>query len=313
MESPTVLILLATYNGEKFVREMIDSVLNQDFDDIKIILSDDGSKDSTLDILNEYAEKNPEKVTHYRSGLRFGCAQKHFMHLLKNFHNAPYIMFCDQDDVWHKDKIRLTLEKMKETEGEEKAPALVHTDLRVVDGELNEISPSFCKNSAIDGNRVCLNQLLVQNVVTGCTMMINQPLANIACSNEGGEDEMLMHDWWLAILAAAVGKIAFLDKPTIDYRQHGNNSVGAKNIYSPSYLLSRLKGKSMREALKNAAKQSGAFLKVFGGLLGANQKELVANFAKTENLSLFSRNAIYRKHKLYKNGFIRVVVQFLGW
>ena len=313
MESPTVLVLLATYNGEKFVREMIDSVLAQDFEDIKIILSDDCSKDSTAAILDEYADNFPGKITHYRSGLRFGCAQKHFMHLLQNFHNAPYVMFCDQDDVWHKDKIRLTLEKMKKTEGEECAPSLVHTDLRVVDGSLNEIAPSFCENSVIDGNRVALNQLLVQNVVTGCTMMLNRPLANLATSKQGGEDEMLMHDWWLAILAAAVGKIAFLNTPTIDYRQHGNNSVGAKNVYSPSYLLARLKGKSMKKAMQNAAKQSGAFLKVFDEHLNFDQKQMLGDFAKTQNLSLFKRNAIYRKYKLYKNGFLRVAVQFLGW
>lgn len=312
MKGPTVLILLATYNGEKFVRQMVDSVLAQDFEDIKIILSDDGSKDSTPAILDEYAEKFPEKVTHYRSGLRFGCAQKHFMHLLKNFHNAPYIMFCDQDDIWHKDKVRLTLEKMRETEGEETVPTLVHTDLRVVDGTLNEIAPSFCENSVIDGNRVALNQLLVQNVVTGCTMMINRALAEIATSKDGGEDAMLMHDWWLAILAAAVGKIAFLDKPTIDYRQHGNNSVGAKNVYSPSYLFARLKGKSMKKAMQGAARQSEAFLRVFGECLNTEQTEMLGDFAKTQNLSIFKRNAIYRKYKLYKNGFIRVVVQFLG-
>lgn len=312
MKGPTVLILLATYNGEKFVRQMVDSVLAQDFEDIKIILSDDGSKDSTTTILDEYAEKFPEKVTHYRSGLRFGCAQKHFMHLLKNFHNAPYIMFCDQDDIWHKDKIRLTLEKMSETEGEEHAPTLVHTDLRVVDGTLNEIAPSFCENSVIDGNRVALNQILVQNVVTGCTVMLNRALAEIATSKDGGENEMLMHDWWLAILAAAVGKIAFLNKPTIDYRQHGNNSVGAKNVYSPSYLFARLKGKSMKKAMQGAARQSEAFLRVFGECLNTEQTEMLGDFAKTQNLSIFKRNAIYRKYKLYKNGFIRVVVQFLG-
>ncbi len=312
MEGPTVLILLATYNGEKFVRQMVDSVLAQDFEDIKIILSDDGSKDSTPAILDEYAEKFPEKVTHYRSGLRFGCAQKHFMHLLKNFHNAPYIMFCDQDDVWHSDKISLTLNKMRQTEGDDKLPTLVHTDLRVVDSKLCEIAPSFCENSVIDGNRVALNQLLVQNVVTGCTVMINRALASIATSKEGGEDEMLMHDWWLAILAAAIGKVAFLNEATIDYRQHGNNSVGAKNVYSPSYLLARLKGKSMKKAMQDAARQSEAFLKVFAGHLTKDQAQMLEDFAKTQNLSVFKRNAIYRKYKLYKNGFIRVVAQFLG-
>lgn len=308
----SVLVLLASYNGEAYLEQMIDSVLAQDYKDIMLVLSDDDSKDSSADILEKYAQENSERVIHYRSGKRFGCAQKHFMHLLKNFHDAPYIMFCDQDDVWHSDKVRKTLEKMKETEGEESSPTLVHTDLRVVDGDLNEISPSFCKSSAIDGNRVKLNQLLVQNVVTGCTVMINRALAELGSRREIS-DKVLMHDWWLAILAAAVGKIAFLDRPTIDYRQHGNNSVGAKNVRSVSYLLSRFRSKSMRKALQAAAAQAEEFDCCFGELLTAQQREMLQDFGKTRECKLFARNGIYIKHKLYKKGFARVLAQFLGW
>ena len=307
----TVTILLASYNGEKFLPEMIDSVLNQDYENIRLVLSDDNSKDSSPVILEKYAKENPERVIHYRSGQRFGCAQKHFMHLLMNFYDSDYIMFCDQDDVWHKNKVRITLEKMKEIEKGQATPVLVHTDLCVVNGELKEISPSFCKHSGLSGYRVELNNLLVQNVVTGCTVMINRALAELGVKHEI-TDAVMMHDWWLALIAAAFGKIGFVDEPTIDYRQHGNNSVGAKNVYSPSYLLARLKGNSMKKAMQNAAKQSGAFLEVFSEHLTADQAEMLGDFAKTQNLPIFARNAIYRKYKLYKNGFVRVMAQFLG-
>lgn len=308
----TVTILLASYNGEKFLTEMIDSVLNQDYENIRLVLSDDNSKDSSVQILEKYALENPERVIHYRSGQRFGCAQKHFMHLLMKFyHDSDYIMFCDQDDVWHKNKVEITLKRMKELEEEQDIPVLVHTDLRVVDGDLNEISPSFCKHSGLSGDRVELNNLLVQNVVTGCTVMINRALAELGVKHEI-TDAVMMHDWWLALIASAFGKIGFVDEPTIDYRQHGNNSVGAKNVYSPSYLLARLKGNSMKKAMQNAAKQSGAFLEVFSEHLMADQAEMLGDFAKTQNLPIFARNAIYRKYKLYKNGFVRVMAQFLG-
>lgn len=306
-----VLVLLATYNGEAYVREMVDSVLNQENADLHIVLSDDNSKDSTPEILAEYADKYPDKITHYRSGKRFGNAQGHFMHLLQTFHDAPYMMFCDQDDVWHKDKVAVTLKRMKEIEADSKVPALVHTDLRVVDRELNEIAPSFCKNSGLDGNRMALHQLLVQNVVTGCTMMINRALAELACDK--APTQMMMHDWWLALVATSVGQVGFLDRATIDYRQHGNNTVGAKNVYSPGYLWTRLRSKSLRQSLQEAAGQAEAFCECFGEMLSPEQRELVAAFAKTKDAGLFERNRIYHRYQLYKNGWIRVVAQVLGW
>ena len=166
METSIVYILLASYNGHAYIREQIESLLTQSYPFVKIVLSDDGSSDGTDKILDEYAEKHPDKVTHYRSGERFGCAQNHFMHLLGAFQDAPYIMFCDQDDVWHKDKVSNTLQVMRQLENGEPVPVLVHTDLRVVDDTLQEISPSFWKHSNLDGSRLALNQLLVQPVTT---------------------------------------------------------------------------------------------------------------------------------------------------
>ena len=312
MQNLKVLILLATYNGEKYIRKMVDSVLQQDHPNIHMILSDDNSSDGTVGILEEYAANYPDKITHYRSGQRFGCAQKHFMHLLRAFHDAPYVMFCDQDDVWHSDKVSLALRKMQEIEADPSVPALVHTDLRVVDQELKEIAPSFCRHSCLDGNRLALNQLLVQNVVTGCTVMMNRSLATLAC-REGFDDAMMMHDWWIALLASACGKAAFLNVATLDYRQHGNNSVGAKNVRSSSYLIRRLGSKSMRQSLAGAARQADAFLTAYSDLLDPKQINLLQAFASTQNASLLKRNRIYRKHKLYKYGFVRVAAQIVGW
>lgn len=312
MDESMVLVLLATYNGQNYIRQMVDSVLAQNYENIRIVLSDDGSRDDTVSILKEYAEKEPQKVTHYQSGQRFGCAQKHFMHLLRTFHDAPYIMFCDQDDVWHPDKISKTLQKMKQTERSAHVPAMVHTDLRVVDGELAQIAPSFCAHSNLDGTRLKMHQLLVQNVVTGCTMMVNRPLAELAC-RAFTEDAMLMHDWWLAILASAVGQTGFLDEATIDYRQHGNNSVGAKNVRSIKYLITRLKTKKMRKSLMDGAKQAHAFLACYEDLLNPEQIALLKAFSSTRNASVFARDYIYIKYKLLKYGFVRVMAQLLGW
>ena len=305
-----VLILLATYNGEKFIREMIDSILRQDYSSWKLVLSDDGSTDSSAKILDEYAQAYSNKIVHYCSGKKFGNAQSHFMHLLSQHHNADYIMFCDQDDVWHSDKISKTLKKMKEIE-ERGTPALVHTDLRVVDGELNKISDSFCKYSRLDGDRLKTNQLLVQNVVTGCTMMINKELAELACEKELPK-EALMHDGWLALICSVFGNLGFLNEPTIDYRQHGKNSVGAKNITSLPYLFEKINSKAMKNSLKNAAKQARAFVDCFGEKISDDQKKIFIDFSLTAECSIFKRDYIYLKYRLFKCGILRVLAQFIG-
>lgn len=312
MQNSKVLILLASYNGEKYIRQMIDSILNQDHGNIQLVVSDDNSSDGTLSVLEAYAAEHPDKIIHYRSGLRFGCAQKHFMHLLQKFQDAPYIMFCDQDDVWHSDKISRTLAKMRQLEQNPEIPALVHTDLRVVDQDLCEIAPSFCKHSCLDGNRLALNQVLVQNVVTGCTTMINRSLAVLA-TRESVQEHMLMHDWWLALLASACGVASFLDVQTIDYRQHSSNSVGAKNVRSFAYLKQRLCSKSMRQSLADAALQAEVFLSCYRDVLSPDKITLLQAFSDTQHASIWKRDRTYIRYKLFKKGTIRIAAQMLGW
>ncbi len=312
MAKTEVTVLLAAYNGSAYIREMIDSVLAQDSAPLRLIVSDDGSTDGTADVLQSYADAYPEQIVHYRSGLRFGNAQKHFMHLLSQFHDSPYIMFCDQDDVWHTDKVRKTLEKMREVEHDSTLPALVHTDLRVVDGSLQQIAPSFLRYSALDGNRLKLNHLLVQNVVTGCTVMINRTLAQLAIAG-GMPEAMLMHDWWLALIASACGSIGFLDEATIDYRQHGNNSVGAKNANSAQYLVEKVKGGSLSKSLEATAAQAGELLACFGSRLSQEQAALLRAFSSAPARGKLARMRIYGQNGLWKNSLKRRVGQIIWW
>lgn len=306
----TVYILLAAYNGQKYIGEMIDSVLSQDYTDWHLVLSDDSSSDNTFSVLESYAEKYPEKITHYKSGKRFGNAQNHFMHLLERYADAPYIMFCDQDDVWHKDKISKTLAKMKEIEKDPAVPAMVHTDLRVVDGDLNVISESFCEYSKLNGHRLKLNLLLAQNVVTGCTMMLNGALARKASQTSSGKD-MLMHDWWLALIASVYGQTGFLDEATIDYRQHGDNVVGAKNIRSVGYILRKIAGNEARQAIKQTFAQAKALYDCFGDSINADEKEILKQYASLEGDGWLKRRCKYIKYGFYKCGFIRVIGQMI--
>ncbi len=306
----TVLILLATYNGEKYIKEMVESVIAQDYTDWQLILSDDCSSDSTPAILDSYAENYPEKITHYKSGKRFGNAQNHFMHLLEQHHGAPYIMFCDQDDVWHSDKISKTLAKMKEIEKNITVPAMVHTDLRVVDSNLNILDNSFMHFSKLDGNRTSLNQLLAQNVVTGCTMMINKALAKLAVRCIA-KDGILMHDWWLALIASAYGQTGFLNEALIDYRQHNDNVVGAKNIRSVKYIFKKIKNDEAKKAIKQTFVQAKALYVCLGKNIEKKESEILNQYALLEQNSWFKRRYKYIKYRFFKCGAIRVIGQMI--
>ncbi|MEA4965620.1 MAG: glycosyltransferase family 2 protein [Oscillospiraceae bacterium] len=310
MQQSNISILLAAYNGERYLRPMIDSILSQDYMGFRLILSDDGSTDKTAEILDEYANNHQDQVFRYHSGRKFGSAQKHFMHLLSVFHDSPYIMFCDQDDVWFPDKVRKTLQIIKETERDPRTPVLVHSDLRVVDQDLREIAPSFCRLSNLDGNRLALNQLLVQNVVTGCTMMINRALAELAC-REAPDGAILMHDWWLAMLAAACGKAAFLDEPTINYRQHGGNAVGASG-HSPAELFQKFcRWKENRTRIFRSMRQAGQLAACYADILPTEALSLLNAYTALPEKSKSERLAFYRAHDTYYTGTARKMGQII--
>lgn len=307
---PEVLILLAAYNGGGFIRQQIDSILAQDYPYWHLVLSDDGSEDQTPEILSRYASDHPEKITHYRSGIRFGNAQDHFLHLLSRFQDAPYIMFCDQDDVWHPDKIRRTLDKIREVETDPAQPVLVHTDLRVVDEDLRELDSSFLHYSNLDGSRMELNRLLIQNTVTGCTVMINKALADIACEALPAQDVM-MHDWFLAVLASACGKTGFLPEATMDYRQHGHNTLGASNSRSLSYVKSRLSRRLIRASVFSGARQAETILRCYARHIPEENRRILSVYASLPEKDWFARRYTYLKYGFFKNGLIRCGALFL--
>lgn len=292
-----IVILLAAYNGEQYINTMIDSIIAQDCANWHLVLSDDGSTDSTCSILQNYADKMPERITFYRSGIRFGSPEKHFMHLLKVFRDSSYIMFCDQDDYWHSAKVRKTYEKMKAVEKDRNIPTMVHTDLRVVDAKLTLIHDSFMKMSGISGDRMKVRQLLAQNVVTGCTMMVNRALADLGTQNIP-DTGIPMHDWWLALLAASCGDVGYLNEATIDYRQHGNNSVGAKNVHSPRHVLQQLKNNKMQRSIQDTYLQAAAFMNCFEQALPENVYKTIERYA-----TMGKKNWIARRFMLIRYGF----------
>ena len=233
-----VSILLASYNGAPYIAAQIDSILQQTFRDFMLYIRDDCSNDGTWEIVQAYAAKEPDRIVALQNEENSGSAKHNFFKMMQE-HQDNYVMLCDQDDVWHPDKIEKTLSAMRKAEARdgEKTPLLVHTDLAVVNDQLEVMDPSY--RHAVNGNwqRTDLHYELAQNTVTGCTAMYNRALGEFL---QREPSFFVMHDWWLALIASAFGRIVLLDEATMRYRQHGDNAVGAKFVRSPHYLLGRL-------------------------------------------------------------------------
>jgi len=226
MDSEKIVVCMATYNGGKFIGQQMDSILAQSYANWQLIIRDDGSNDNTVDIVEDYTEKYPDKITFLTDNDDRLGTNLNFGRLLKCA-DADYIMFSDQDDVWLQSKIESTMNVMKLAERiYPNRPVLVHTDLRVVDSDLNAIHDSLWEYQKLFPDvGSSLNRIMAQNVVTGCTMMLNREAKDVSIPIP---KEAIMYDWWIAINVAKHGKIVYLSTPSVLYRQHCANQLGAR-------------------------------------------------------------------------------------
>lgn len=287
-----IQILMPTYNGEKYLSQQLDSLLEQDLEDWQLIISDDGSADLSTEIIESYACRYPDKITVHHSGRHFGDAGRHYLYLL-GIADADYVMFCDQDDVWCKDKISVTYQKMKEEENGD-MPVLVFTDLTPVDSDLKEISASMMSFQDQDPSRLDYRDLIFSNCVTGSTVMINRPLRDMALACKDDRD-IIMHDWWLAIVAARFGRIAYIDKATVLYRQHGSNQIGVRNNNGILHVFKRMADlRGVKEAVRKRKQQARLFLDTYRDSLTAEDIIFLSGLSEEKSgLRFYLR---YRRH-----------------
>lgn len=298
-----VAILMATYNGEKYLKEQIESILKQDFKNWELFIHDDCSEDKTLGIIKKYCQKYPEKIRNIE-GNSTGCAKNNFFFLMNSI-DADYIMFSDQDDYWHSDKIVKTFNEMKRLQEKRgpNIPLLVYTDLDVVDSERHEISASMSHYQGFNIHKRKITDFLAENTVTGCTIMINEPLLN-KCKNLKDTSNVIMHDWWLALVAAKYGDISFLNESLIDYRQHGNNSVGTTK-YNYEYIFRRLKkGRSIRKRINSTRKQAMCMVRSFDI---EDINDVVYRYATIGSQTKIRRLFFYINNGIRKSGIRRTI------
>jgi Glycosyltransferases involved in cell wall biogenesis len=299
-----ILILLATYNGEAYIKEQLDSLLSQTVQEFKICILDDCSTDKTFDIVTEYMNKYPDRIVAARNEKNSGSPKHSFFKLMVTYKD-DYLMLCDQDDVWKPDKIEYTLAEMKRMEQQygEKTPILVYTDLTVVDSDLKVINPSFKSMLDVDYSRKSLQNLLGQNTLTGCTGMFNRALSDCIAQEP---EYCVMHDWWLILVACCFGEISALDKQTIFYRQHHDNTVGASDVKSLSYQIRRFfRGDDVRRAIEITYLQAQSLYDVYKDKLSEKQKTVIQDYLSIPHLAKVKRIQKIIQGGYLKNTFVR--------
>ena len=302
-----IAILLATFNGEKYLSDFLDSLLKQNQQGFCCYIHDDGSKDHTMEIVETYQKKHPGKFV-ILEGASTGSASNNFMYLASKV-EEQYIMFADQDDIWLPDKIQKTFEAMKKFE-KKGIPLVVHTDLRVVNSKLQTISPSYYTLERRDPRANELNQLLTKNTAAGCTMMINRPLINLGLMHRILMEKTL-HDWGYMLLARIYGEIVFLNEPTILYRQHENNAVGARNKsgfrYKAEQCLCLFRGDKIKH-VKNSIKIEKELVREIYGFLESDNRyyNYIRQYQEVQSRGKFERMSFYYKSGNISHSLLKV-------
>ena len=212
-----IAILMSTYNGEKYLRQQLNSLFAQDQEGISVWVRDDGSTDSTHDILEEFSSKGK---LHWYTGENIRSA-KSFMDLVNHVDGYDYYAFCDQDDVWKPEKIKRAITLIsKEEKQHPNLPVFYNSDYQLVDADMNPLPESHHKSNTT------YNAAILSSCATGCTVVFNKSLRKYLVAYTPAYQAM--HDSWACRVCLAVGGIVLFDEDykSLFYRQHGANVLG---------------------------------------------------------------------------------------
>ena len=266
-----VTILMSTYNGENFLAEQIESIQQQTYTDWTLLIRDDGSKDKTREIIKRFALED-DRITFINPDQTENLGViKSFFTLLK-YQESDYYLFSDQDDTWLPEKLSLQLEEASRYPSDK--PLLVYTDLKVVNQDLEVLHESMIRTQSDHANTK-LVQEMTENTVTGGVSLINHALAELWTGEE--TNELLMHDWYLGLLASAFGNLVYIDQPTELYRQHADNVLGARTLRKrmQNWIRPQTLFNKYWKLIKASQNQAENLLSL---PLNAEDRELVENF-----------------------------------
>jgi glycosyltransferase involved in cell wall biosynthesis len=280
---PRVCVLLSTYNGERFVRDQLDSVLDQEGVDVSMIIRDDGSRDDTVSLLREYSERHPQFELHV--GANLGVVPSYLELLrLAAASDAYYFAFCDQDDVWLPKKLA---EAVRTLESSRLVPGMYCSAVRYVDERLRELGISRTRQRVGFGNAV------VENIAVGCTTVFNRPALELVLSSP--PRSALMHDWWLYLTVSAFGSVHFDPQPLILYRQHEHNVVGGTSSLGRMAIDRLRRLRLRRKGVFRCSDQVQEFLRCFGERCPVQHRRLIEEM-------LVARSSVSRRFRLAFSG-----------
>lgn len=288
-----VQVLLSAYNGEQYISEQIQSILNQTHAAVSILIRDDGSTDKTMELLEQWVTTHPDKIKLIK-GTNVGVVSSFFELLRAADVEADYYCFCDQDDVWLDHKVEHAIARLDSSIYTE-VPAMVFTSTYLTDDELNR-KGAWPKPPAQEPS---FFNALYENIAIGATITMNRSARNLFINSQSVDSQkVLMHDWWFYLLVSAFGTVIYDNKPSMLYRQHNNNVVGGSNS-----LVGKLKSKwasFKRHTGKDLLhKQASEFDRIYGSRLTGEQKEQLDLFLATRT-RFMDRLRYARKSKLYR-------------
>lgn len=306
--TPSIEVALATYQSAPYLREQLDSLFSQTEQDFTLLVADDGSSDATMEILEEYRQRHPGRIRIVAHERQPHGAAGNFSRLLDQA-RADYLLLCDHDDVWLPDKISLSCARMAALEAarDRNVPLLIHTGLVIADRDLEPIGPAILDYSKVGRPRSDLSSLLMANVAAGCTIVMNRALYEKA---RPIPPEAMMHDHWVALVAAALGAIACVEEPTILYRQHGANLIGAPTR-GTAPLLQQIRhtlfGAERQSVIRRYSRQAAELLRRYRGEMTDENRRATETIAGIWSVNRWRRFARLRRSGVRLSGFARNV------
>ena len=286
-----VQILLSTYNGGKYLKEQLDSILNQDYSNVTILIRDDGSTDDTVKILEKYA--NEYSQLSFYCGINIGVIGS-FFDLIKNADmSAHYYSLSDQDDIWKPSKISRAVDILNTISQEIQDKALLYCGrTTLVNSNLDPIKTTIKKNSVLPS----FGNALVENICTGCTSVFNKELLLLVQNHI--PNFTIMHDWWIYLTASSFGEVYYDNESYILYRQHVDNVIGTRATYFEEFKARIKNYKSNRGMI---SRQVAEFDSIYQSN-DVNQQMInsIINAKKNvlHRLQIVASNRIYRQRKM---------------
>lgn len=312
-----ITVLMLVYGEERYTEQQLDSVLAQTIPDLQIMILDQGSEDSTRKLLKQYEKWYPNQIdlkykaqegTHQDRGDKVPATARNFFWLLSQA-EGDYILLMDQDDVWKNHKVRTLLRRMKALEKKygKAHPILVHSDMEVVDEDLDVISYSFFKYQRCNPKRTAFSEILAENPVTGGAVMINQALANLVDRVPGC---CFMYNWWIALAASCFGTISCVREPLYQHRLYTDDTSRIDEVYGFKNMRKGIDRRSATEDnYRKIFAQAASFGAMYKDKMTKEQRYTLQAFLKLPVRRPEERFRSIVRNRFYKSSPIQTLAQ----